>query len=157
MSSNSQDARHVAHVGHNTGEAEMNQLYRFQHLEKMVNLTATHVDLGQDNDPICSDADNGSDPDWSPDDEQDHDDVPEPPPPQKRRKTDHPLCSWNDDHVVERDGIFFRPPDTKPETFHVDDINVAEYVSNYLYSTISDDSFKAIKVVRNKKIENFNS
>ena len=66
---------------------------------------------GQDSDPICSDADHGSNPDWSPDDDQDHEsiarDAPEPPPPQKRRKTDDPLCSDNDGRVVERDGIFF--------------------------------------------------
>ena len=35
------------------------------------------------------------------------------------------------------------PPDAKPDMFDVDDGN-AEYVSGYLYSTISDDSFKAI-------------
>ena len=61
---NSQDARHIAHIGHDTEEAEMNQLSRFQHLQKMVKLIATHVDLGQNSDPICSD--------WSPDDDQDH-------------------------------------------------------------------------------------
>ena len=55
-------------------------------------------------------------------------------------KTGDPLCFENDDHVTKRDGIFFRPPDM----FDVDD-SVAEYVSNYLYSAISDDSFKAIK------------
>ena len=53
----------------------------------MVKLIATHVGLGQDSDPICSDVDDGSDPDWSPDDDQDQDDVvgdaPEPLPPQK--------------------------------------------------------------------------
>ena len=63
----------------------MNQLSRFQHLEKMVKLIATHVGLGQDSDPICSDTDDGSDPDWSPDDNQSHDDitgvVPDPSPP----------------------------------------------------------------------------
>ena len=111
-------------------------------------LIAMHVGLRQNNDPICSDTNDGSDPDWSPDDDQNHDSItgviPEPPPPQKRRKTDDLLCSKNGDHVAERDGIFFRPPDTKPDTFDVDD-SVAEYVSNYLYSTISDDSFKAIK------------
>ena len=107
-----------------------------------------HVGLEQNNDPIYSDADDGSDPDWSPDVDQNHNDVvgdaPEPPPPQKRRKTDDPLCSENEDRVAERDCIFFRPRDTKPDTFDVDD-SVAKYVSNYLYSTISDDSFKAIK------------
>ena len=46
--------------------------------------------------------------------------------------------------MLLREGIFFCPPDTKPDTFDVDD-SVTEYVSNYLYSTISDDSFKAIK------------
>ena len=149
MSLNSQDTHHVAHVGRDTGEAEMNQLSRFQYLEKMVKLIATHVGLGQNSDPICSDADEGSDSDWSPDDDQDHvnvaGDAHEPPPPQKRRKTDDPLYSENEDRVAERDGIFFRPLDTKPDTFDVDD-SVAEYVSNlYLYSTISDDSFQAIK------------
>ena len=93
----------------------------------------------------CND---GSDPDWSPDYDQDHDDITgviyEPPPPQKRRKTDDPLCSENDDRVAERDAILFHPPDTKLDTFNVDD-SVAEYVSNCFYSTISDDSFKAIK------------
>ena len=66
MSSDNQDAHHIAHVGQDAGEAEMNQLSQFQHLEKMVKLIATHVGLGQDSDPICSDADNGSNPDWSP-------------------------------------------------------------------------------------------
>ena len=46
-----------------------------------------HVGLGQNSDPICSDADDGSNPNWSSDDDQDHVDVagddPEPPPPQK--------------------------------------------------------------------------
>ena len=152
MSLNSQDTHHVAHVahvGHDTGEAEMNQLSRFQYLEKMVKRIATHVGLGQNSDPICSDADEGSDSDWSPDDDQDHVDVagdaPEPRPLQKRRETDDPLYSENGDCVAERDGIFFRLLDTKPDTFDVDD-SVTEYVSNlYLYSTISDDSFQAIK------------
>ena len=48
--------------------------------------------LGQDSDPIYSDANDGSDSDWSPGDDQDHDDftgvVREPQPPQKRRKAD---------------------------------------------------------------------
>ena len=87
MSSNSKDALQVSHIHHYAREAKMNQLSRFQHLEKMVKLIATHMGLGQDSDPICSDVDNGSDPDWSPDDDQDHDDiagdVPEPLPPQK--------------------------------------------------------------------------
>ena len=48
MSSNSQDAHNVAHVVHDTGEAEMKQLSLFQHLEKMVKLIATQVGLGQD-------------------------------------------------------------------------------------------------------------
>ena len=69
-----------------------------------------HVGLEQNNDPIYSDADDGSDPDWSPDVDQNHNDVvgdaPEPPPPQKRRKTDDPLCSENEDRVAERDCIF---------------------------------------------------
>ena len=144
LSSNSQDARHVAHIGHDAEEAEMNQLSRFQHLEKMVKLIATHIGLGQNSDPICSDANDGSDPDWSPDDDQDYVDVvgdaPEPPSHQKRRKTNDPLCSENKHHVAERDSIFFHPLDM----FDVDD-SVTQYVSNYLYSTISDDSFKAIK------------
>ena len=53
-------------------------------------LTATHVGLGQDSDPICSDANDGSDPDWSldsDDDDQDHVHItgviPDPRPPQK--------------------------------------------------------------------------
>ena len=62
MSLSSQDARHVAHVGHDAGEAEMDQLSQFQHLEKMVKLITTYVGLGQDSDPICLDADDGSDP-----------------------------------------------------------------------------------------------
>ena len=86
-SSKSQDAHHVVHIGNDTGEVEMNQLSRFQHLEKMVKLIATHLNLGKDSDPICLDVNDGSDPDWSPDDDQDHDnvgeDTPEPPPPQK--------------------------------------------------------------------------
>ena len=89
-SSNSQDARHVAHVGHDAGEAEMNQLSRFQHLENIMKLTDTHVGLGQDSELICSDTDDGSDPDWSPDDDQNHKDITgavrEPPPLKKRRK-----------------------------------------------------------------------
>ena len=101
------------HVGHDTGEAEMDQLSRFQHLEKMVRLIATHVGLDQDIDPICSDANSGSDPDWSPDDDQDHVDITgvilEPRPPQKRRRVDDSLCSENADCVAERDGIFFCP------------------------------------------------
>ena len=113
MSSDNHYARHVAHIGHDAGEAETNQLSRFQHLEKMAKLTATHLDLGQDTDPICLDADDGSDPDWSPDDDQDHVDItgviPPPRPPQKLRKVDDPLCSENADYVDERDGIFFRP------------------------------------------------
>ena len=55
---------------------------------------ATHVGLGQISDPICADASNGSDPDWSPDDDQHYVDIadaPEPPSPQKGRKTDDPL------------------------------------------------------------------
>ena len=104
--------------------------------------------LGQDSDPICSDADNGSNPDWPPDDDQAHDDftgvIPEPRPPQKRRKADDPLRSENDDRIAENDGIFFHPLDTKSDTFNVDDI-VAEYVSNYLFPAISDDSFRVIK------------
>ena len=59
-SSNNQDARHVAHVGHDAGEAEMNKLSRFQHLEKMVKLIGTHVGPGQDSDLLCSNADDGS-------------------------------------------------------------------------------------------------
>ena len=117
----------------------------------MVKLIAMHVGLGKESGPLCSDTDDGSDPDWSPDDDQNHDDitgvVPDPPPTQKRRETDDPLCSENDDCVAERDGIFFHPPpplDTKPDTFDVDD-SVTEYVSNYLYSSISDGSFKTIK------------
>ena len=110
MSSNSQDACHVAHIGHDADEAETYQLSRFQHLERMVKLIATHVGLGQDNDSICSDADDGSDPNWSPDDDQDHDDITgvvlEPRPPQKRRKIDDPLCSENADRIAESDGIF---------------------------------------------------
>ena len=95
MSSDNQDARHVAHVGQDAGDAETNQLSRFRHLERMVKLIATHVglSLGQDSDPICLDANDGSDPDWSPDpddDDQDHVDIteviPDPRPPQKRRK-----------------------------------------------------------------------
>ena len=93
-SSSSQDACHVAHVDHGAGEAEMNQLSRFQNLEKMVKLTATNVGLEQNSDRICLDTDDNSDPDWSPDDDQDHDDVagdaPEPATPQKRSKTDDP-------------------------------------------------------------------
>ena len=150
MGLNRQHACHVAHIGNDTGEAEINQLSRFQHLEKMVKLTAMHVGLRQDSDPICSDADDGSDPDWSLEDDQDHynvaGDAPEPPHPQKRRKTDDPLCSERDNHVADRDGIFFRPPDTKVDMFDVDDY-VAEYVSNYLYSTISDDSLKQLRRV----------
>ena len=111
-------------------------------------LITTHVGLGQDSDRICSDANDGFDSDWSPDDDQDCVDVAgdtsEPPPPQKRRKTDDSFCSENDDRVAERDGIFSRLPDNKPDTFDVDD-GVAEYVSNYLYSTINSDSFKVIK------------
>ena len=150
MSSDNQDARHVAHVGQDAGDAETNQLSRFQHLERMVKLIATHVGLGQDSDPICSGADDGSDPDWSPDpddDDQDHVGItgviPDPRPPRKRWKVDDTLCSRSDDRVAEEDGIFFRPQDAKPDTFDVDD-GIAEYVSSYLYSTISDDSFKAI-------------
>ena len=128
MSSNSQNAHHIAHVGHDAGEVEMNQLTRFQHLEKMVKLIATHVCLRQDSDLICSAAVDGSNPDWSPDNYQYHDNitrvVSEPPPPQKRKNTDHPLCSENDDRVAERDSIFFCPP----EMFNVDD-SVTEYVS----------------------------
>ena len=146
-SSNSQDVCQIVHVGHDTGEAEMNQLSRFQHLE-MVKLIAMHVGIGQNSDPVCSDADDGSNPDWSPDDGQDQDDVagdtPEPPLPQERRKTHDPLCSENEDGVAERSGIFLRPLGTKLATFDVDD-SVTEYVSSYLYSTISNDSFKAIK------------
>ena len=148
LSSSSRDACHVAHVGHDTGEAEMNHLSRFQHLKKMVKLTAMHLGLEQDSNPICSDTNDGSNPDWPPDDDQNHDDitrvVPQPPPPQKRRETDDPLCSENNDRVAKGYGIFFHPLDTKPDTINVDD-SVAEYVSNYLYSTISDDSFKTIK------------
>ena len=33
------------------------------------------------------------------------------------------------------------PPDTKPDMFDVDG-GIAEYVSSYFYSTISDDSFQ---------------
>ena len=149
MSSDNQDARHVAHVGQDAGEAETNQFSRFQHLEKMVKLTATHVGLSQDSDPICSDADDGSDPDWSPNPNDDHGHVditgviPDPRPPQKRRKVDDPLCSKSDDRVAEKDGIFFRLQDAIPDTFDVDD-GIAEYVSSYLYSTISDVSFRAI-------------
>ena len=94
--SNGQDACHVAHVGHDAGEAEMEQPSRFQHLKKMVKLTATHVGQGQDSDRICSDTNNGSELDWSLDDDQNHDDItgviPEPTPPQKQRKTDDLLC-----------------------------------------------------------------
>ena len=71
MSSDNQDACHIAHVGQDSEEAETNQLSRFQHLEKMVKLIAPHVGLGQDSDPICSDADDGSDSDWSPDPDDD--------------------------------------------------------------------------------------
>ena len=49
----------------------------------------------------------------------------------------------SDNRVAEEDGTFFHPPDAKPDTFDVDD-GIAEYVSSSLYSTISDDSFKAI-------------
>ena len=107
---------HIAYVDQDTGEAEMNQFNRFQHLEKMVKLIATHVGLGQDSDPICSDADYGSDPDWSPDPDDDRDDVditgviPNLQPPQKRRKVDDPLCSKSDDRVAEKDGISPPPP-----------------------------------------------
>ena len=78
-------------------------------------LIATHVGLGQDSDPICSNADDGSDPDWSPD--PDHDDqdhvgitgvIPDPQPPQKQRKVDDTLCSRSNNRVAEEDGIFFR-------------------------------------------------
>ena len=68
--------------------------------------------LSQDSDPICSDANDGSHPDWSPDPDGDHDHVditgviPDPRPPQKRRKVDDPLCSKSDDRVAEKDGIF---------------------------------------------------
>ena len=122
MSSNSQDARHVAHVGHDAEEAEINQLSRFQHLEKMVKLIATHVGQRQNSDPICSDADDGSDPDWSPDDDQDHDDIaggtPDPPPLQKRRKTDDPLCSENEDRVVlPREKVYFSALRTLSRTY----------------------------------------
>ena len=130
-SSSSQDAHPVAHVGHDAGEAEMNQLSRFQHLEKMGKLNATHVGLEQESGPICSDTDDGSDPDWSPDNDQNYDNitgaVSEPPPPQKRRQTDDPLCSENNNCIAERDGIFFRPPDTKPDMLAIDD-SVTEYV-----------------------------
>ena len=51
--------------------------------------------------------------------------------------------SKSDDHVAKKDGIFFHPLDAIPDTFDVDD-GIAEYVSSYLHSTISDDSFKAI-------------
>ena len=65
------------------------------------------------------------------------------------------MCSENDDCVAKTDCIFFRPPDTKPDTFNVYD-SVAEYVSSYLYSTIGDDSFKAIKEsTKNPNINNF--
>ena len=82
MSSDNQDARHVAQIGQDTSDAETNQLSQFRHLERMVKLIATHVGLGlgQDSDPICSDADDGSDLDWSPDpddDDQDHVDITE--------------------------------------------------------------------------------
>ena len=150
MSSDNQDACHVTHVGQDAGNAETNQLSQFQHLERMVKLIATHVGLGQDSDLICLDADDGSDPDWSPDpddDDQDHVDITgvilDPQPPQKRRKVDDALCSKSDDRVTKEDGIFFHPPDAKLDMFDIDD-GIAEYVSSYLYSTISDDSFKAI-------------
>ena len=88
----------------------MNQLSRIQHLERMVKLIAMHVGQGQNSDPICSDADNGSNPDWSPDDDQDHVDIAadasEPPLPQKQGKTDDPLCSENRGSVAERRYIF---------------------------------------------------
>ena len=60
-----------------TWEAEMNQLSQFQHLEKMVKLIAMHVGLGQDSNPICSDSDDGSNPNWPPDDNQNNDDLQE--------------------------------------------------------------------------------
>ena len=127
-------------------------------------LIATHVGLSldQESDPICSDANDGSDPDWSPDpddDDQDHVDItgviPDPRPPQKRRKIDDALCSKSDDHVAEEDGIFFRLPAAKPDTFDIDG-GIAEYVSSYLYSTISDDSFEVIiESTKNPKINFF--
>ena len=58
-----------------TWEAEMNQLSRFQHLAKMMKLIATHVGLGQDSDPFVQMLTMVSDPDWSPEDDQDHDDI----------------------------------------------------------------------------------
>ena len=163
-SSDNQDAHHVVHVGQDAGDAETNQLSRFQHLERMVELIATHVGLGQDSDPICSDADDGSDPDWSPDPDDDNQDhvgitgvIRNPRSPQKRRKVDDALRSKSDDRVAKEDGIFFRPPYAKPDTFDVDD-GIAEYVSSYLYSTISDDSFKAIiESTKNPDINLFES
>ena len=152
MGSDNQDACHVAHIGQDAGDAETNQLSRFRHLERMVKLIATHVglSLGQDSDPICLDANDGFDPDWSPDpddDDQDHvnitEVIPDPRPPQNRRKVDDALCSKGDVRVAEEDGIFFYPPDAKPDMFVVDG-GIAEYVSSYFCSTISDDSFKVI-------------
>ena len=68
----------------------MNQQGHFQRLEKMVELTALYVGLGLCSDPVISDVDNGFDPDWSPDETQDHDDgtenTSEPLPPQKWRQ-----------------------------------------------------------------------
>ena len=76
----------------------------------MVKLIAMHKGLGQNSDPIGSDADDGSNPDWSPDDDQDHVDIardaPEPPPPEKRRETDDPLCSENET-VLPREMVYF--------------------------------------------------
>ena len=131
MSSNSQDACHIAHVGHDTGEAEMKQLSRFQHLEKMVKLIAMHVDLGPNSDPVCSDVDNGSDVD----------------PLHRRHDPDHHLVTtrwWSGSWRRCRGRSWFSTTsEPKQDMFDVD--SVAEYVSNYLYSTISNDSFKAIK------------
>ena len=90
----------------------MNQLSQFQHLKKMVKLIATHVGLGQNSDPICSDADDGSNPGWSPDYDKDNVDIAgdalEPPPPQKRRKIEDPLCSENED-CVAYEMVYFPP------------------------------------------------
>ena len=119
MSSDNQDACHVAHIGHDAGEAETDQLSRFQHLEKMVKLIDTHVGLDQDSGPICSDADDGLDPYWSPDDDQDHVNItgviPEPRPPQKRRKIDDPLCSEMPT-MLPRQMVYFSAPQTLNQT-----------------------------------------